>query len=78
MPQATSGNTSRKRPNKAPYIILRARARGESPPKPLSMNYVKLRRKALASKACGKLLELAKLPELKIVKTAGFIVSCIL
>ena len=42
------------------------------------MNYVKLRRKALASKACGKLLELAQLPALKLVKTAGFIVSCIL
>ena len=78
MPQATSGNTSPKRPNNDPYIILRARAREGSALRDHSMNYVKLRRKALASKACGKLLELARLPELKIVKTAGFIVSCIL
>jgi len=42
------------------------------------MNYKKLRRKALASRTFGKLLAVARLPELKIVKTAGFIASCIL
>ena len=47
-------------------------------PKKHSMNYRKLRRMALDSNAFGRLLAVARLPELKIIKTAGFILSCIL
>jgi hypothetical protein len=82
MPQATWENTwprrSQSNPKKTPYINRRARAREGCRPKIHSMNYRKLRRMALDSNAFGRLLAVARLPELKIIKTAGFIVSCIL
>ena len=82
MPPATWENTSPRRPpdktTKTPFTNRRARAREGSATEKHSMNYKKLRRKALASRTFGKLLAVARLPELKIVKTAGFIASCIL
>ena len=81
MPQATWVNTwqrrSRSNPAETPYIID-ALARAREPPKKHSMKYRKLRRMALDSNAFGRLLAVARLPELKIIKTAGFILSCIL